>query len=164
MTEPRHYTEPARDIPVLGEWDVVVCGGGAAGSAAAIAAARAGAKTLLAERDAHLGGTTVSALVNVILSTNGVDFQGVWHEWARQLQALGGIAPLHWEDRMGTRWLAGSAAPEMVKLAWDKLLTDAGAEILHLAWVASAIVEDRVIRGVVVETKGGRSAILAKRG
>lgn len=157
------YQEPARGIPVMGEWDVVVCGGGAAGPAAAISAARHGARTLLVERDGHLGGTTVSALVNVILSTNGVDFQGIWHEWATTLRALGGISPLHWEDRMGTRWIAGSSAPEMVKLAWDHLLQDAGVDMLHFSLAAGAIVEERCIRGVIVESKGGRQAIMAKR-
>ncbi len=34
--------EPSRDIPVLGEYDVVACGGGPAGCAAAIGAARHG--------------------------------------------------------------------------------------------------------------------------
>ncbi len=158
-----HYTEPARKLPVLGEWEVVVCGGGAAGCAAAVAAARHGAKTLVLERDSHLGGTTVSALVNVILSTNGVDFQGIWHEWARCLKHLGGISGLHWENREGTRWLAGSCAPEMVKLVWDALITEAGAEVLHFAWASAAIVEEGVMRGVIVETKGGRQVIRAQR-
>jgi flavin-dependent dehydrogenase len=54
---------PARAIPVLGEFDVVVCGGGAAGCAAAIAAARHGARTLPIEKDGFLGGATVSQLV-----------------------------------------------------------------------------------------------------
>lgn len=159
----RVYREPARELSVMGEWEVVVCGGGAAGCAAAVAAARQGAKTLLLERDGHLGGTTVSALVNVTLSTNGVDFQGIWHEWARRLKALGGISEIHWEEREGTRWLAGSSAPEMVKLVWDDLLTEAGAEILHFAWSAAAIVEAGIIRGVIVETKGGRQVIYAQR-
>ena len=163
MNQTASFTEPARQIPVMAEYDVVVCGGGAAGPAAAIAAAREGAKTLLVERDSHLGGTTVTSLVNVILSTNGVDFQGIWHEWASRLQTLGGISTLHWEDRLGTRWLAGSSAPETVKLVWDQLLADAGADILHFALVAGAIVEDNCIRGVIVETKAGRQAILAKR-
>ncbi len=155
--------EPAREIPVLGAYDVVVCGGGAAGGAAAIAAARRGAKTILVERDSHLGGAAVSALVNIILSTNGADFQGIWHEWAATLQGFGGISPLHWESRMGTRWLAGSCAPEMVKLVWDRLLSDAEADILHFALAVGAVVENGVIRAVIVETKGGRAAILAKR-
>ncbi len=157
------HLEPARHLPVLGEWDVVVCGGGAAGCAATVAAARHGAKTLLLERDGHLGGTSVSALVNVTLSTNGVDFQGIWHEWAGRLKQCGGISELRWEDREGTRWLGGSSAPEMVKLVWDELISESGAEILHFAWVSSAIVEAGSIRGVIVETKAGRQAIRARR-
>lgn len=157
------YNEPSRNVPVLGEWDAVVCGGGPAGCAAAVAAARHGARTLLVEKESHLGGAAVSALVNVILSTNGVDFQGIWHELASKLKLCGGISALHWEDRMGTRWLAGSSSPELVKLAWDELLMDAGVEILHFAWVAGAIVEDRLMRGILVETKGGRHAVMAKR-
>ena len=35
-------SEPARDIPVSGDYDVVVVGGGIAGAAAALAAARGG--------------------------------------------------------------------------------------------------------------------------
>ena len=42
--------EAARDTPVLGECDVLVVGGGSAGVSAAVAAARAGAKVILAER------------------------------------------------------------------------------------------------------------------
>ena len=51
-----YISEPARDLPVLGEFDVVVCGGGPAGCAAAIAATRHGAKTLLVEKEGFLGG------------------------------------------------------------------------------------------------------------
>jgi len=42
-------TEPARAVPVYGEYDIAV-GGGAAGIAAAFATSRAGRKTLLIER------------------------------------------------------------------------------------------------------------------
>ena len=48
--------EPARTIPVAGEYDVIVCGGGPAGAAAAIAAGRNGAKTLVLESQGCLGG------------------------------------------------------------------------------------------------------------
>ena len=40
------------------EYDVIVVGGGSAGICAASQAARAGAKTLLIEKSACLGGTT----------------------------------------------------------------------------------------------------------
>ncbi|MGC2809637.1 MAG: FAD-dependent oxidoreductase, partial [Bradyrhizobium sp.] len=39
--------EPARQVPLYGEYEVAVLGGGPAGIAAAVAAARAGRRTLL---------------------------------------------------------------------------------------------------------------------
>src|SRR5204863_9016352 len=57
------YREPARDIPVFAETDVLVVGGGPAGTAAAIAAARLGADVLLVERYNHLGGLSTGGLV-----------------------------------------------------------------------------------------------------
>jgi len=43
-------TEPERKTPVVGEVDLLVCGGGFAGVAAAVCAARLGAKVMLLER------------------------------------------------------------------------------------------------------------------
>ena len=48
--------EPARDIKVCYQAEVVVAGGGPAGVAAAVSAARNGARTVLLERYGHLGG------------------------------------------------------------------------------------------------------------
>jgi glycine/D-amino acid oxidase-like deaminating enzyme len=148
---------------VLGEYDVVVCGGGPAGCAAAISAARRGAKTLLIEKEGYLGGTAVMSLVGVVLSTNGVDFQGVWHEWARTLKARRGIAEMIRSPRGSSVWFRTSVDPEMVKWAWDKLAAEAGVELLHQVWVAGAVVTGGAIRGVLVETKAGRRAIFARR-
>src|SRR5215469_2479354 len=55
--------EPAREVPVFAETDVLVVGGGPAGTAAAVAAARVGAEVLLAERYNHLGGLATGGLV-----------------------------------------------------------------------------------------------------
>src|SRR5271163_2116698 len=55
--------EPARQVPVFAETDVLVVGGGPAGTAAAIAAARLGAEVLLVERYNHLGGLSTGGLV-----------------------------------------------------------------------------------------------------
>ena len=154
--------EPARDIPVLAELDVVVCGGGASGCAAAIAASRHGARTLLVEKDGYLGGTTVSQLVSHILSRNGVDFQGVWHEWVRAVQARGGLAGGCLKHN--GQQIRGGVDPETVKYAWDGLLESAGVRQLLHAWCSTAIVDDHhAACGVVVETCAGRRAILARR-
>ena len=61
----RMISEPAREIKVLKEADVVVVGGGPGGVASAIAAARVGAKTVLIERYGHLGGMATGGLVNI---------------------------------------------------------------------------------------------------
>ena len=61
----RMISEPAREIKVLKEADVVVVGGGPGGVASAIAAARMGAKTVLIERYGHLGGMATGGLVNI---------------------------------------------------------------------------------------------------
>jgi len=52
------------DLPVMGTYDVVVCGGGPAGIAAALAARRAGMRVLLIERLAQVGGMGTSGLVS----------------------------------------------------------------------------------------------------
>jgi hypothetical protein len=64
-------------------YDVMVVGGGAAGVTAAVQAGRAGARTLLVEKTAMLGGTTTSG---------GVNFPGLFHAWGKQV-----IAGIGWE-------------------------------------------------------------------
>src|SRR3978361_2198025 len=54
-------SEPARQIPLYGEYEVAVLGGGPAGIAAAVAASRAGRRTLLIERYGFLGGMGTAA-------------------------------------------------------------------------------------------------------
>jgi len=68
---------------VTNEVDVFVAGGGAAGTIAAIQAARAGAKTLIMERNSQLGGTT---------TTGGMSFPGLFDAWGKQI-----IAGIGWE-------------------------------------------------------------------
>lgn len=49
---------------VTGEYDVILVGGGPSGAVAGIAAARAGAKTLVLEREFYLGGMWTGGFVN----------------------------------------------------------------------------------------------------
>lgn len=55
-----------KDVPVVGDYDVVVCGGGPAGFIAAIAAAREGARTAVIERYGFFGGMATAGFVNPI--------------------------------------------------------------------------------------------------
>lgn len=64
------------DVQRAYEYDVAVIGGGTAGVFAAISAARAGARTLLVEKNSRLGGTVTAA---------GVNYPGLFHAWGRQI-------------------------------------------------------------------------------
>ena len=59
--EPNTVAEPARQISVRGENDVVIAGGGLGGIAAGVASARSGAKTLLIERT-FVGGVATAGM------------------------------------------------------------------------------------------------------
>ena len=83
-------------------FDVAVVGGGPAGIGAALAASKTGAKTVLVERDARLGGTTVSAEVLPI---------GLFHAWNRQV-----IAGPCWDLVTNAVDLAGGVLPDFPKL------------------------------------------------
>jgi hypothetical protein len=64
-------------------YDVIVIGAGTAGSIAALQAARAGARTLLIEKNSLPGGT---------ITAGGVNFPGLFHAWGKQV-----IAGIGWE-------------------------------------------------------------------
>ena len=82
-------TEPERQIPVIYDTDVLVCGGGFAGVAAAVAAARNGMSVMLIEKYGFLGGLATGALVITTPPLNN----GINREIAKRLMAWGSYAP-----------------------------------------------------------------------
>ena len=96
-------TAPDAALPeITNEVDVLVVGGGTAGHVAAIQAARAGAKTLIVERNSQLGGTT---------TTGGVAFPGLFDAWGKQV-----IAGIGWELVKESVELDGGTFPDFAKV------------------------------------------------
>ena len=58
------YFEAGRELPVAGEYDVIVAGSGPAGSSAAVTAGRLGARVLLIEWNNAVGGMSTSGLMS----------------------------------------------------------------------------------------------------
>mgnify|MGYP002588474885 FL=1 len=112
------YTQ-TKEIEICGNYDVIVVGGGAAGCAAALTAGRLGAEVLLCERYGFLGGATAAQGVGHILSTNGVDFMGVWHDFIREVNRLGGLSNRDLTTKGEDNRIRSGVDIELVKFAWD---------------------------------------------
>ena len=160
--------EPARQLPIYGEFDVVVIGGGPAGLAASTSAAHHGAKVLLVERYGFLGGMgTAGGVTNfagLYGRKNGAMQQvvhGVVNELLERIAALGGLnVP---QDGMQGRIRVQSYDISSLKCAADQMLVASGVHILFHAWAAAVVMQDVRIDALVVETKSGRMAIRASR-
>ena len=155
-----YITEPAKHVSVLAQTDVLVVGGGPAGVAAAVAASRAGAETYLLERYNHLGGLWTGGLVLPLLSTHGLSKSG------ERIQVIHGLSAemvnrLR-EMNMAVDEINPTIDPEAGKYILDEMIADAGVHMLYHTWAVGAIMDKNTIKGVYVESKSGRQAILAK--
>lgn len=156
--------QPERPLGVVHETDVLVVGGGPSGFAAAVAAARTGAKTTLVERYGYLGGLWTGGLVLLVYPTHATE-NGVRTKVVRGIgdELLGRIARY---PEAATNYAAGkpdpTTDPEVTKLVMDEMVQEAGVKMLFHSWVADVVMDGNSVRGVVLESKAGRQAILAK--
>lgn len=143
--------ELARDLRVAHETDVLVVGGGIAGVMAAVAAGRTGGRTLLVERFGSLGGTGTAAMMNLFYVPYAAA-RGLVRELFDRLIDCGGAIPGEFVVY----------DPELYKVAALEMLDEAGVGLLLHTFVSDVVMEDRTLRGIVVENKSGRQAILSR--
>jgi hypothetical protein len=179
----RTVEEPAQQVPVHTECDVLIVGGGPAGTAAAVAAARLGADVVLLERYNHLGGLSTGGLVIWIDRMTDWSGKHVIRGFAEELisrltrDKIQGPPKEDWGSRDPAKakyWAQRTASyhgivtnsptcdPEWLKAESLALVRDAGVHVIFHAWGAKPLMDGKRVTGCVFESKQGRRAVLAK--
>ncbi len=154
--------EPERKVELIGEYDVVVVGGGPGGFPAAIAAARQGCKTIIIERYGLFGGLSTTGLMGPIFGfafgkiKNSI-LGGIPVEVIRGLQKLGG-AP----GDKHIRWSSINFDPELMRHVIDRMVQESGVNILLHSLAVGTIKKGNRIDAVILENKSGRMAVRGK--
>jgi hypothetical protein len=145
----------------LASADVVVVGSGSAGSSAAIAAARTGASVILVEKLPFLGGTSTAVLDTFYGFFTPGDRPikvagGIGDDVVAELRTLGPVLerPNTYGAGTGITYLA-----EHLKVAWERLASEAGVRVLLHAVVQDAVVSDGRVQSILVATKEGLRTI-----
>ncbi len=182
--------EPQREISVLDEADVVVVGGGPSGIGAALAAARTGAQTILIDRFGSLGGLQTQGQNSMFAFVDPELHSGIIQEFLGRLKDAGAMltaeqlppetrAPMKdvfmatlGADKLPKRMVETEVGwwgrwgycfdPEYYKYMLDGLMAEAGVKLLYHSFAVAAIREENLLKGVIVEGKEGRRAVLGK--
>lgn len=158
-------------IPVCGNYDVIVAGGGVAGAAAALSAARLGKNVLLLEKTVALGGLATIGLINLFVPMcNGrgkMIEKGMALDFVNLAIKYGyGTIPKEWQNgepeeptdvRFRVRY-----SPQIFAFVLNEELDNAGVKILYDTVVTLPVMENGVCTGLVVENKSGRQFYGAK--
>jgi hypothetical protein len=143
----------AKELPVVADAEVVVCGGGPAGIAAAVAAARIGRSVVLIEQLGCLGGLGTAGMVPVFCpATDGerVLAAGICQEVMDELARRMGV-------EVNYNWFPFDY--EVLKVLYDELVLDAGVQLLLVTTLADVVVEDGRVQAVVAAKRAGLQAI-----
>lgn len=132
---------------LIGEWDVLIAGGGTAGAPAAIGAGRSGAKVLMVEYLSNLGGVSTEGKITKYYHGNRVGFTS---EIDRGTAAMGPVG--QWKADQGV-W------DQQWKMAWYlKEVNKAGVCYLPGSiTVAAGVIKDETpsVKGALIATPWG---------
>ena len=174
---PSCVSSPVRggDVPERYSADILVVGGGPAGVCAAIAAARLGAKVLLAEQGGCLGGMATQGLVAPFMTCFDAKgerqvIHGVFGEIVDRMVAMhGAIHPR--EVRAGTPFSAWITTghdhltpfdAEILKVVLDNMVAEAGVKMLFHSVFVRPVMSGNRASGAVLLTRSGLEAVRAK--
>lgn len=147
--------EGTREIPVIYEADVLVCGGGPAGVGAALRAARLGAKTMLVEMQDCLGGVATAGMMSHWGGRSSSKImQEIFNRTYEKSKDIG------WTEENGCG--KNAIYHEIQKIVLNEMMKEANVKLLFYTIVCRAVVENNKITGVIVENKSGRGFIKAK--
>ena len=151
------------------QYDVIVAGAGVAGVAAALEAARGGMRTALIEKSILVGGLATAGLVCIYLPLcdgNGTQVTfGIAEELLHASLKYGpGEVPPGWSalrDGKEQQRYRVVFSPAAFVLALDELLEAAGVDVWLDTLICAAVMRGDRVRGLAVENKSGRGALLA---
>ena len=145
------YHENAKELPIAGEYDVIVAGSGPAGTAAAVMAGRMGAKVLIIEWNNAIGGISTS---------------GMMSHWTGSVtspmytEILQRSADMNEGEQKGK--IQQFINPENLKSVYLDMLKDANVDVLLYTFVCGVVMEGDHLTGVITESKSGRRVFRSK--
>ena len=141
--------EERREIPVWEQVDVLVVGSGPAGVSAAVCAAREGVSVMLLEQTGNVGGIATEGLMSHWTGNT----EGGFYDEILERSADAG------RDDAQMRKVIN---PERLKTVLLEMLEEAGVKLLLYTFACAPVMEGNKIKGVIVENKTGRGAVLGK--
>lgn len=140
-------------------YDVIVVGGGPAGIMSAMASAKAGASTLLIEKNGFLGGAATAAVLGPISPFHYKDEQvinGIPQDFVdRMVEDAGSTGHMKTLDQYGSGDSLCFYDREKYKYIAAKMLIELGADILYHCVMDSLDMEGNRVTGITVMDKGG---------